>query len=141
MHPHKTLAVFGQDGAGKKTIVGNLLYKVCAYSNDTILSTANRGLINYQLGIDLKVLQQLETNTSRTYADIVTYFDQNNLVKSFYAPSGTIVVDGTLPELFFNPMVALILTASSFSRYHGHPGHRYVGRRCLQQRPRVLVKC
>lgn len=105
----------------------------------TILSITNRN-VNHQLGIDLKVLQQLETNTSRTYAEIVNYFDQNNLVKSFYAPSATIVVGGTLPEFVFNPTVAPLLTVSSLSRYYGHPRHRYVGRRCLQQGPRVIVE-
>ncbi|EAQ91929.1 hypothetical protein CHGG_00164 [Chaetomium globosum CBS 148.51] len=60
----KTMAVRGRSGAGKKTVVGSLLYK------------------------------GLESRTDGQYRDVPGYFDQNGIVKSFYAPSAKIVVDG-----------------------------------------------
>jgi len=68
----KTMAVRGRGGAGKKTVVGSLLYKC---------------------GLDLNLLQRLESKTDRQYRDVAGFFDQNGIAKSFYAPSAKIVVD------------------------------------------------
>ncbi|KAK4209932.1 hypothetical protein QBC37DRAFT_377595 [Rhypophila decipiens] len=71
MAPPRSMVVLGQPGAGKRTLVGSILYK---------------------LGIDLSLLQRLERETGRKYPDIVAYFDKNNLIKSFHSPSGTIII-------------------------------------------------
>jgi len=77
----KSLAVLGKDGAGKKTLVGNLLYTS---------------------GIDLTQLQQLERNTDRKYSDIGPFFEVKGIAKSFYAPSGKIVVENSAtPDIAF----------------------------------------
>lgn len=77
----KSLAVLGKDGAGKKTLVGSLLYKC---------------------GLDPRQLQQLESGTDRKYVDIVPFFEENGMTKSFYAPSAKIVVeDTTTPNIAF----------------------------------------
>ncbi|KAJ9161561.1 hypothetical protein NKR19_g2187 [Coniochaeta hoffmannii] len=77
----KTLAVFGQGGAGKKTLVGSLLYK-CE-------------------GITMDVLRHLEGSTDRKYESVVPFFEQRGLAMSFYAPSGKIEVDNstTTPDI------------------------------------------
>ncbi|KAK3374243.1 hypothetical protein B0T24DRAFT_290276 [Lasiosphaeria ovina] len=71
----KTLAVLGMDGAGKKTLVGNL--------------------ISREGGIDLNKPGLLEAETSQKYADIVVHFEENNIPKTFNAPSGSVVVEDT----------------------------------------------
>ncbi|KAK3389408.1 hypothetical protein B0H63DRAFT_463584 [Podospora didyma] len=70
----KTLAVQGADGAGKKTLIGNLIYKC---------------------GLDLNKLKLLEANTGRRYDNIVPHFEEHNIRLAFYAPSGTVVVEDT----------------------------------------------
>ncbi|KAK0727709.1 hypothetical protein B0T26DRAFT_143082 [Lasiosphaeria miniovina] len=76
----KTLAVLGMDGAGKKTLVGNLI---------------SRGG-----GIDPNKPGLLEAKTGRQYTDIVLHFEENNIPKTFNAPSGSVVVENTnTPEI------------------------------------------
>ncbi|KAK0709353.1 hypothetical protein B0T26DRAFT_654097 [Lasiosphaeria miniovina] len=92
----KTLAVFGQPGVGKKTLVGSLLYKC---------------------GMDLSLLQQLESSGTRKYVDIVPFFEQHKLAKTFYAPSTTItIVNGKTPDL-----VIWVVDASALDRGASSP--------------------
>lgn len=49
--------------------------------------------------MDLEQLQRLESSKKTQYADIVSFFDENDIAKSFYAPSGIIAVERTsLPD-------------------------------------------
>ncbi|KAK3942843.1 hypothetical protein QBC46DRAFT_308373 [Diplogelasinospora grovesii] len=75
----KTLTVLGAKGAGKKTLIGSLIYKC---------------------GMGLEQLAQLESSTNGEYADIVSFFEENGIAKSFYAPSANIVVEqSTMPDI------------------------------------------
>lgn len=71
----KSLAVFGLDGAGKKTLVGSLIYKC---------------------GLELPELERLEKNGITKMAEIVAFYKKEGLDQSFYAPSAQFVVEETL---------------------------------------------
>jgi hypothetical protein len=86
----KTLTVLGAKGAGKKTLIGSLIYKVRPIVPLLWLIT-NFG----QCGMGLERLAQLESSTNGEYADIVSFFEENGIAKSFYAPSANIVVERT----------------------------------------------
>ncbi|KXX73338.1 hypothetical protein MMYC01_210440 [Madurella mycetomatis] len=77
----KSLAVFGHGRAGKKSIVGSLIYRC---------------------GLDLQKLGQLEIGTNRKISEIVPFFDQKGIAKAFYAPSAQFVVEDTAtPDVAF----------------------------------------
>ncbi|KAM7211182.1 hypothetical protein V8F06_013441 [Rhypophila decipiens] len=68
----RTMVVFGQAGAGKRTLIGNILYQLRS--------------------VDMRMLEQLEVQTQRRYVDVVTHFEQNNLGKSFETPTGDVLI-------------------------------------------------
>ncbi|KAH8906189.1 hypothetical protein BR93DRAFT_969397 [Coniochaeta sp. PMI_546] len=75
----KTLTVLGAKGAGKKTLIGSLIYKC---------------------GMGLEQLAQLERSTNGNYADIVSFFEEKDITKSFYTPSANIVIEqSTKPDI------------------------------------------
>ncbi|KAF4448445.1 hypothetical protein F53441_8169 [Fusarium austroafricanum] len=67
----KSLSVLGKDGAGKKTLIGSLIYKC---------------------GLELPQLKELESEGISQYEKIVPFFEKNGYAQSFYAPSGTFTV-------------------------------------------------
>ncbi|KAI1034495.1 hypothetical protein LB504_004351 [Fusarium proliferatum] len=67
----KSLSVLGNDGAGKKALIGSLIYKC---------------------GLELPQLKQLESEGISQYEKIVPFFEKNGRAQSFYAPSGTFTV-------------------------------------------------
>ncbi|CAF3536309.1 hypothetical protein SNK05_009756 [Fusarium graminearum] len=77
----KSLSVLGNDGAGKKALIGSLIYKC---------------------GLELPQLQQLESEGISQYEKIVPFFEKNGLAQSFYAPSGAFTVQkNQTPDVAF----------------------------------------
>ncbi|KAF4499515.1 hypothetical protein FAGAP_4305 [Fusarium agapanthi] len=77
----KSLAVLGNDGAGKKALIGSLIYKC---------------------GLQLPQLEQLESEGISEYKEIVPFFEKNGHPLSFYAPSGTFTVQRSeTPDVAF----------------------------------------
>ncbi|KAH7253796.1 uncharacterized protein BKA55DRAFT_566277 [Fusarium redolens] len=74
----RSLSVLGDDGAGKKTLLGCLIY-MC--------------------GLGLSQLQELEQKGIR-YGDIVIFLEKRGHPQSFYAPSGLFrVEDSQTPDI------------------------------------------
>ncbi|UNI13447.1 hypothetical protein JDV02_000193 [Purpureocillium takamizusanense] len=67
----KSLSVLGDAGAGKKTLVGNLIYKC---------------------GLELPRVEELEGEGIRQYAEIVLFYQRKGYKQSFHSPSGSFVV-------------------------------------------------
>jgi translation elongation factor EF-1alpha len=77
----KSLSVLGNDGAGKKALIGSLIYKC---------------------GLELPQLEQLESEGISQYEKIVPFFEKNGRAQSFYAPSGTFTVQKSqAPDVAF----------------------------------------
>ncbi|KAI1352070.1 hypothetical protein F5Y01DRAFT_280554 [Xylaria sp. FL0043] len=68
----KYLRVLGDDGAGKKTLIGSLTHKC---------------------GLDLPQIELLEKNGIRDFAGIVSFFKKNGMTLSFYGPSANYIVE------------------------------------------------
>ncbi|KAI0798415.1 hypothetical protein GGR55DRAFT_693219 [Xylaria sp. FL0064] len=68
----KCLGVLGDDGAGKKTLIGSLTHKC---------------------GLDLPQIELLEKNGIRDFAGIVSFFNKNDMTLSFYGPSANYIVE------------------------------------------------
>lgn len=68
----KTLSVLGNEGAGKKTLIGSLIYKC---------------------GLELPQLEELERAGVRQYTEIVPFYEKMGRAQFFHAPSGPFVVD------------------------------------------------
>ncbi|KAK2005459.1 hypothetical protein LZ32DRAFT_546041 [Colletotrichum eremochloae] len=70
----KTFAVLGQDGVGKKTIIGSLIYKC---------------------GLDMMRLAELEEKGVTTYNGIASFYEKNHIAQTFYGPSNRFKVEMT----------------------------------------------
>ncbi|KAI1504196.1 hypothetical protein F5X99DRAFT_53699 [Biscogniauxia marginata] len=68
----KLLQIHGDDGAGKKTLLGRLIY---------------------QFGLELPQLEQLERNGVQGYAPLVSFYEKEDIPQSFYTPSARFVID------------------------------------------------
>ncbi|KAI0814365.1 hypothetical protein GGR55DRAFT_675651 [Xylaria sp. FL0064] len=68
----KYLRVLGDDGAGKKTLIGSLAHKC---------------------GLDLPQIELLEKNGIRDFAGIISFFNKNNMTLSFYGSSAKYIVE------------------------------------------------
>ncbi|KAI0598550.1 hypothetical protein F4775DRAFT_592270 [Biscogniauxia sp. FL1348] len=68
----KVLQIHGDDGAGKKTLLGRLIY---------------------QFGLELPQLERLERNGVQGYAQLVSFYEKENITQSFYTPSSQFVVN------------------------------------------------
>ncbi|CZS74217.1 unnamed protein product [Fusarium graminearum] len=77
----KSLSVFGNDGAGKKALIGSFIYKC---------------------GLELPQLKQLESEGIGRYEEIVPFFEKNGRPQSFYSPSGTFIIQKSqTPDVAF----------------------------------------
>ncbi|KAG7424988.1 Elongation factor 1-alpha [Fusarium oxysporum f. sp. raphani] len=73
----KSLGVLGNNGAGKKTLIGSLIYK-------------------------LPQLEELERKEIQKYAEIVPFYEERGRAQSFYAPSGLFTVEKSqAPDVAF----------------------------------------
>ncbi|KAI4863267.1 hypothetical protein F4820DRAFT_427470 [Hypoxylon rubiginosum] len=69
----KFIQIHGDDGAGKRTLIGRLMY-ICG-------------------GLGLSQMEQLEQNGIREYAEIAAFCKDQNMTRLFYTPSSQVVVD------------------------------------------------
>ncbi|EXK77498.1 hypothetical protein FOQG_17795 [Fusarium oxysporum f. sp. raphani 54005] len=84
----KSLGVLGNNGAGKKTLIGSLIYK----------ADANR----LWCGLELPQLEELERKEIQKYAEIVPFYEERGRAQSFYAPSGLFTVEKSqAPDVAF----------------------------------------
>ncbi|KAL1840619.1 hypothetical protein VTJ49DRAFT_270 [Mycothermus thermophilus] len=74
----KTLAVRGASGAGKKTLIGRLVFS-CG-------------------GLGLEQLENLERRNRTSYPDVVRLFNEIGEKPSFWAPTAKIIVQGTADQ-------------------------------------------
>ncbi|KAI1637620.1 hypothetical protein F4809DRAFT_649736 [Biscogniauxia mediterranea] len=68
----KVLRIHGDDGAGKKTLLGRLIY---------------------QFGLELPQLERLERNGVEGYAQLVSFYEKENVTQSFHTPSSQFVIN------------------------------------------------
>ncbi|CVL01497.1 uncharacterized protein FPRN_11525 [Fusarium proliferatum] len=66
-----SLTVIGNGNAGKKTLIGSLIYKC---------------------GLGLPQLGELEGEGIKSFNEIVPFYEKKGYVQSFYAPSGLVTV-------------------------------------------------
>ncbi|KAH9884884.1 hypothetical protein F4778DRAFT_762077 [Xylariomycetidae sp. FL2044] len=77
----KTLQVLGDDAAGKKTLLGRLIY---------------------DCGLELSRLGELERDGIRDYAQIPAYYEKHQFAKSFLTPSSEYTIDNhNTPDTVF----------------------------------------
>ncbi|KAI1489345.1 hypothetical protein F5X96DRAFT_641376 [Biscogniauxia mediterranea] len=72
MGTNKILRIHGDDGAGKKTLLGRLIY---------------------QFGLELPQLERLERNGVEGYAQLVSFYEKENITQSFHTPSSQFVIN------------------------------------------------
>ncbi|KAK0367885.1 HR1 repeat Rho-binding protein [Colletotrichum abscissum] len=70
----KTLTVLGERAAGKKTLVGRLIYSC---------------------GLTMTQLEQLQSNGVDDYVSLVAFFEEKDIEASFFAPSARFIVQQT----------------------------------------------
>ncbi|KFA60078.1 hypothetical protein S40285_09259 [Stachybotrys chlorohalonatus IBT 40285] len=85
----KTVSVLGDDGAGKKTLIGSLIYKC---------------------GLQLPQIEELEREGIRDFAKITTFYEKKGYDRGFYGPSGPFVVQESHSQV--SDVVFWILDAS-----------------------------
>ncbi|KEY73943.1 hypothetical protein S7711_09997 [Stachybotrys chartarum IBT 7711] len=85
----KTVSVLGDDGAGKKTLIGSLIYKC---------------------GLQLPQIEELEREGIRDFAKITTFYEKKGYDRGFYGPSGFFVVQESHGQV--SDVVFWILDAS-----------------------------
>ncbi|KAF5569350.1 hypothetical protein FPHYL_2165 [Fusarium phyllophilum] len=66
-----SLTVIGEENAGKKTLIGSLIYKC---------------------GLGLPQLGELERESVKEFSEIVPFYEKKSYAQSFYAPSGLVTV-------------------------------------------------
>ncbi|KAF5976027.1 hypothetical protein FCOIX_7280 [Fusarium coicis] len=66
-----SLTVIGNENAGKRTLIGSLIYKC---------------------GLGLPQLGELEREGIQRFSEIVPFYEKNGYAQSFYAPSGLVTV-------------------------------------------------
>ncbi|KAI1283407.1 hypothetical protein F5Y07DRAFT_349617 [Xylaria sp. FL0933] len=91
----KYLRVLGDDGAGKKTLIGSLIHKC---------------------GLNLPQIEPLEKNGIRDFAGIVSFFNKNGMTLSFYGPSANYIVE--LKEVPDVQIAFWVVDASALDQGH-----------------------
>ncbi|CAJ2499929.1 Uu.00g027820.m01.CDS01 [Anthostomella pinea] len=78
----KSINVHGENGAGKKTLIGSLIFRC---------------------GLEMQMLEQLKRNGIHQYADVVPYFEREGIPPSFYAKSAKFLVEreNQTPDVVF----------------------------------------
>ncbi|KAF5986479.1 hypothetical protein FCOIX_1538 [Fusarium coicis] len=77
----KSLRVLGNNGAGKKTLIGSLIYKC---------------------GLELPQLEELERKEIQDCAEIVPFYEERGRAQSFYTPSELFIVEkNQAPDVAF----------------------------------------
>ncbi|KZL83358.1 hypothetical protein CI238_12064 [Colletotrichum incanum] len=83
----KSLTVLGQNEAGRKTLIGRLIY---------------------MFGLSLTQVSELDDNGCRSHGEVASLFEKNQIAPLFYGPSNIFEVEGIT-----NPDVALWVVAAT----------------------------